>query len=514
MEKKNFVFACLNLIEYYQDIYSNGVILDKIVNTCKNQDMSELCRFRVFLDSCMVTLNKEKTVDTYSSKCDFEGFFRHVNNDSKPFRFINPDNLRKVSHFFFEEDRVKKEIIVPSDSKISLYYSSKTKDLSIDDQIKIVRNAFAHSQYSSFISDANSGRLLGYSVDNATSDDPNKVESGMVISDVVHVFVLAFYSDYASIGIPYRNTFVCKYSIKDKRNLDYYNFVSVKSSNSSQHLYDGFSAEHPMKVLPLLMNDGSKLFDYIYKNMSEYEICEKPLEDIVTKEQIDSVCQKYNIPCTDTLINNPFKQDIMRLVSNTQQMVSNVLTSVSYLNDALIHYLAGESDYEELISVINEIQNEDGYSVMSNRVGFAILKSWLVAYMLEYEKKCQTAKGKTVTYYSKTGVNLDSLVDYSNVNISTFDCDQNDMQNYIRSNANKPNAAEEYIVKRYRDALMHGQLYVEVNKRNQIVIAFYDRNKRTQTDRIVKITIENLESFVDNILRDLVNRVDSKVNVI
>lgn len=508
---EGYVFTCLRAIKSYQDIYSSGIDTSKIIDLRKDLSIGDLCRFRVFLDSCILTMNKEMIDETYTRKCDFDGFLNHINNDSDNHGLMNPVQLRTKGNYFLEVDKVKNKINIPADNKIRIYYSLKNSPIDLTEQIKVIRNAFAHSQYSTFICDEGTQYLLGYIIDNAESDDETQVESGFVISDVIHRLILSYFSSNPNFGIPYRVAFINKRSVFSKELLEYYNQVSVKPSVSSQYSYDGFSNEHPMKNISLLLNNENILFEYIDDNSSEFEITEQPLENIITIEKIENICRQYSIPSTGIFESDSNMQDIVRLFSDTDNMVSNILTSVSYMNDVLISYSLKEINFETFSMAIEEIRNEDGGSIVSNRIGFALLYSWLIAHMLEYEKKCETAKNKTIIYRSKSGDNLDKLIDYSKLDTSCFDYDQQDYQNYIRSNAHNPFASKEYVMKRYRDALMHGQLKIEVNNSNQLVVAFYDIDKRRQRPKIVKVPIEELEQFIHDTINDSLSNVDSQV---
>lgn len=502
MVYKNYIFACLDAITKYEKIYSNGIDLNEIIASSSELEVADLSRFRVFLDTCMLTLNKEKMDEDFENKCDFESFLRHINVDETSYRSIYPVILRDRAHYFFEDELVKRTIIIPDNKEIAFYYSSGSASITAKKQIEIVRKAFAHSQYSDFSQDENTGYLLGYSVDNAKDDNINRVETGKVISDVIHTLVLTFYSDYPSIGIPYQISYILPHSIKNEIDLTYNNLILIKPSKTSRYVYDGFSDEHPMIKIPLLFNanDLKAFYKYIAENKTELEITEIPLDSIFNHEQFTAISSRYNLNVNDTRIENILYFDTTRIVSDPETMISNALTSVAYLNDMLIYYLCGWIDRNNLLAAIKEIHDEDAMSVVSNRIGFVLMKSWLVAYMWEYEKKYQTARDKTIKYYSKSGRELDKLFDCSLIDISLFDYNQNQLNNYVRSNSHNSHAAEEFVMKRFRDALMHGHLKVETNNNNQLVVAFYDINKDTQITKIVKIAIEDLEDFLEKII--------------
>ena len=510
MENQNYIFAILDAINRYKEKYENGVDINEIINTCKGLKVIDLSRLQVFIDACMLTLNKERMEGNFISKSNIESYLNHINNDTESHRYITPSELRNAANYFFGCEKVKNRIIIPNDRKIALYYPSKISTFDVMDHINIIRNAFAHSQYSSFHNEKDTGCLIGYSVDNADSDDPNKTVTGLVINEVIHDFVLTFYSANPNIGIPFNLSYVLLYSLKKDTKTDYLNLVHIKPNASCNQSYDGFNNEHVMKKIPSSLLAGlDEFYKCISDNKAELEITEVPLDSVITFEQLDSVCVKYGIPNNGTIFDNPYKQDIVRLITNPEHMISNVLTSVSYLNDALIVYLLCSDDTKRLSSIVKEIRDEDALSVVSNRIGFALLKSWLIAYMLEQNKVSQTARNQTTTYYSNNGDVLNELIDFSLINIFLFDYDQNDMDNHVRSNAQNPYAAEDYVMRRFRDALMHGHLKVEINNINQLVVAFYDVNKKNNKTKIIKIAIEDLENFLETIITNIKKNVDS-----
>ena len=78
------------------------------------------------------------------------------------------------------------------------------------------------------------------------------------------------------------------------------------------------------------------------------------------------------------------------------------------------------------------------------------------------------------------------------------------MQNHINSNKTNPNAKKEFILKRFRNSLSHGGVRIETSTSNQIVIAFDDVNPKTKKVKSIRISLEELEKFVntDKILSD------------
>jgi hypothetical protein len=74
---------------------------------------------------------------------------------------------------------------------IALYYPFPPCNISYKEQAKIIMNAFAHSQFSSFFRNMSSGIISYYLADNA-DNHASSTYHGMIIEETVHEWIRAF----------------------------------------------------------------------------------------------------------------------------------------------------------------------------------------------------------------------------------------------------------------------------------------------------------------------------------
>lgn len=74
LEPKDSIVDYLNnnfkMIDYYQELYYDGIIIDELINKLKqgqfdNLSIIDLNRFRIFLDAALLTFNNEKVYNVY-----------------------------------------------------------------------------------------------------------------------------------------------------------------------------------------------------------------------------------------------------------------------------------------------------------------------------------------------------------------------------------------------------------------------------------------------------------------
>lgn len=84
-------------------------------------------------------------------------------------------------------------------------------------------------------------------------------------------------------------------------------------------------------------------------------------------------------------------------------------------------------------------------------------------------------------------------LDLQSLNISMFSYNKEFLDRYIESNIKKKNQLHNYIIERMRNALMHGNINIAVNKKNQVIIIFSDiYNNREEK---IEISLEDLKIF-------------------
>ena len=82
----NYLNNNLVLINEYQNLYFQEINIDKIIERFRTGEIIkhngfDYGRFRVFIDSCLLLLNKEKLNDYYKNGYSFKEFIREVEND-------------------------------------------------------------------------------------------------------------------------------------------------------------------------------------------------------------------------------------------------------------------------------------------------------------------------------------------------------------------------------------------------------------------------------------------------
>ncbi|MCW0988889.1 MAG: hypothetical protein E6871_00450 [Streptococcus anginosus] len=133
------------MIDYYQDIYHDEIVIDELINKLKqgqfdNLSIIDLNRFRIFLDAVLLTFNNEKVYNAYlKDKFAFQPFFDRL-NDSKLFIRERPflENHKKYLNNLFK---------IRINKFDSFFYSLDGEDRRVWDQFKIVRNAYSHMKY-------------------------------------------------------------------------------------------------------------------------------------------------------------------------------------------------------------------------------------------------------------------------------------------------------------------------------------------------------------------------------
>ena len=205
LESKDSIVDYLNnnfkMIDYYQELYYDGIIIDELINKLKqgqfdNLSIINLNRFRIFLDAVLLTFNNEKVYNVYlKDKFAFQPFFDRL-NDSKLFIRERPflkDYKKYLNNLF--KIRINKFD--------SFFHSLDGEDRRVWDQFKIVRNAFSHMQYGFYANDS-TGFLSNFSIYN--HDNGQTKEIGFVFEPILHLFIQQFFSNYSTSGISYKHS--------------------------------------------------------------------------------------------------------------------------------------------------------------------------------------------------------------------------------------------------------------------------------------------------------------------
>lgn len=503
MSNSNYLFSIRDSIELYQNLLINGNNVEAIFENLRryrsNIEIINLSRFRIFLDSCMVKVNKEKMESDFANKFSYAAFLERIKKESTNQNGIFPDIIKQKIKAVERLLLIDKYEFFSGNLDVALFYPIPTQSFDADQQAKIIRNAFAHSQFSSFRNDSDSRQIQYFTVDNFDSSRSCSIH-GIVIEEIVHEWIRAFFSNSPICGIPYKHTFFTVEVNDNNEIIDNPIWVTLSLSDTYSEVYDGYTTSHPMKEIANYMC-GELLSSYISENKDVFIISKQYLYDCISKDKLLGMCNHYikirATEFTDDLLLKKSVCDAVKTILDPDTQISNFVFSLSYLNDAIIQWVLAKDD-SKLKKALEEIQQDDDESILSFRIGFAVLSSWLVAYILELDKESTSASNKTIQYFSSNGVPMSIHFDYSKIDISGFVYDANDANNYIRSNNSSSNALVEYVLKRFRDALMHGSVKIEIDEKNQINIVFIDISPKNKKIRELRISLEQLEKFIDN----------------
>lgn len=200
----NYINNNLVLINEYQKLYIDGINIGKLIERFRTEEIImhngfDYGRFRVFIDSCLLLLNREKLNDYYKNRYSFKEFIKEVKNDI---------HLKKYFEF------IRQESLINDISNICLYHSLENKEKKPWDQIMTIRNSMAHMQYGNFCLQEN-GTLIFYWLYN--KDNGIRKDSGIVFECILHELIQRFFNNYSS-GLLFKNTFfqdiLCDYERK------------------------------------------------------------------------------------------------------------------------------------------------------------------------------------------------------------------------------------------------------------------------------------------------------------
>lgn len=187
-QMNNYLNNNIVLINMYENLYANGIRIDEIIQMFKKGEFAQYSgfdfgRFRVFVDGCLLLLNKEKLNRYYKDEYCFAKFIDKVSDDPQLIPYIN----------YIQNEDLFSEI-----EDVGLYHSMEGKAKRTWDQVWTIRNALAHMQYGNF-QFQESGQLICYYLYN--KDKGVRKDVGIVFEPILHEFVKSFFSNY-SFGIP------------------------------------------------------------------------------------------------------------------------------------------------------------------------------------------------------------------------------------------------------------------------------------------------------------------------
>ena len=276
----NYLNNNIVLINMYENLYANGIRIDEIIQMFKKGEFAQYSgfdfgRFRVFVDGCLLLINKEKLNRYYKDEYCFAKFIDKVSDDPQLIPYIN--YIRNEDLFSEIED-------------VGLYHSMEGKAKRIWDQVWTIRNALAHMQYGNF-QFQESGQLICYYLYN--KDKGVRKDVGIVFEPILHEFVKSFFSNY-SFGIPFRNTFFMKYSMKNMRKTLRMRYYEITSLKGVDEVYNGYS-ENSIANLIKRMNDMVDLPAYLSDNKNKFDIKEYKISEKINENHFRRIAKNYEL---------------------------------------------------------------------------------------------------------------------------------------------------------------------------------------------------------------------------
>lgn len=460
----NYINNNLVLINEYQNLYLHEISIDKLIEGFRTEEIImhngfDYGRFRVFIDSCLLLLNKEKLNNYYKNRYSFKDFIKEVEND------INLKDYYEL---------IKQEQLTSDISNICLYHSFENKKKNPWDQVMTIRNAMAHMQYGYFSSQKN-GTMIYYYLYN--KDHGIRKDSGIVFEWVLHELIQRFFSNYSS-GLLFKYTFFSRYSFRlRKKSIWKYYFYEITPKICNENLYNGYN-QGIMSKLAKVSQDNKKLLRFLKENNERINVKELELNRTIKIRNYKKIAKKLKLQTRDDYIYG------LKAFLDFEGELSNFLIHISQLNNVFYSYCT-KRDSENVTQ--NEIEKykkqleksllelrEDKNAKISFKIGFVYLYAMNFALRTEdddYEE-----------------------LKYQELNVSKFKYQKENWIQYSQRNKTQNCLFPRYIVERMRNSLMHGNIEILLNNKGKIEFIFRDKyNKR---DEVISIILEDLEEFL------------------
>lgn len=460
----NYINNNLVLINEYQNLYLHEISIDKLIEGFRTEEIImhngfDYGRFRVFIDSRLLLLNKEKLNNYYKNRYSFKDFIKEVEND------INLKDYYEL---------IKQEQLTSDISNICLYHSFENKKKNPWDQVMTIRNAMAHMQYGYFSSQKN-GTMIYYYLYN--KDHGIRKDSGIVFEWVLHELIQRFFSNYSS-GLLFKYTFFSRYSFRlRKKSIWKYYFYEITPKICNENLYNGYN-QGIMSKLAKVSQDNKKLLRFLKENNERINVKELELNRTIKIRNYKKLAKKLKLQTRDDYIYG------LKAFLDFEGELSNFLIHISQLNNVFYSYCT-KRDSENVTQ--NEIEKykkqleksllelrEDKNAKISFKIGFVYLYAMNFALRTEdddYEE-----------------------LKYQELNVSKFKYQKENWIQYSQRNKTQNCLFPRYIVERMRNSLMHGNIEILLNNKGKIEFIFRDKyNKR---DEVISIILEDLEEFL------------------
>ena len=460
----NYLNNNLVLINEYQNLYFQEINIDKLIEGFRTEDIImhngfDYGRFRVFIDSCSLLLNKEKLNNYCKNRYSFREFIKEV---------------EKVTYLKDYFEFIKQEPLTSDISNICLYYSFENKKKNPWDQVMTIRNAMAHMQYGCFFPQEN-GTIIYYCLYN--KDQGIRKDSGIVFECVLHELIQRFFSNYSS-GILFKNTFFSRYSFRlQKKSIWKYYFYEITPKICNENLYNGYN-QWIMNDLAKVSTDNKKLLLFLQKNKDKINVREFELNKIIKIRDYKKIAKKLKLQTRDEYFYG------LKTFLDFETVLSNFLVHIGQLNNVLYSYCT-KRDSENVTQ--NELQEykkqleksllelrEDENAKISFKIGFVYLYAMNFALRTEDDD------------YKK--------LKYQELDVSKFKYQKENWVQYSQRNKTQNCILQKYIVERMRNSLMHGHIEILLNNKGEIEFIF--RDKYNQREEVISIILEDLEEFL------------------
>ena len=327
-------------------------------------------------------------------------------------------------------------------------------------------------QYGNFMLQQPSGMMIYYYLYNKNKGI--RKDWGIVFEPILHDFIHAFFSNY-SYGIPFKETFFLKYSIKKKKRTWKYLFYEITYNDKKTKKYNGFN-DNLMRDLINLLPDFQKIVDFLKKNNGNFNIKERSIYKYEYRYR--KLAKKLKLKGKSEYYYG------LKTILSFETELSNFLVHIGRLNEVLYNYCIIRDSrmysVQELQVYKKQLGNqlaelkEDNNARVAFELGFEYLK--IINFVLRIED--------------------DDYVkfDYSNVDISMFEFDDKKMFEYISHNHIEENKEQHYIIERMRNALMHGNIDLELRRDGEPVFLFIDSHNTRR--EIIKIPYTKLKLFL------------------
>lgn len=459
---QNYLYNNLILIKEYQKMYENRIDIENIISKLKEKklvtyDGFDYGRFRVYLDSCLLLLNKEKLNIYYKNSYDYKGFFNEVKKHNE-------------LHNYFEF--IKNEKITSAIEGEHLYYSLEGKKKSPWDQVATIRNAMAHMQYGHFMSQEKSGMMLYYFLYN--KHNGVRKDSGIVFEPILHEFIHVFFSNY-SYGILFKNTFFSYYSFERGRKTKNINYYEITYKNNNMEKYNGYNGSL-MSELASIVRSSRNIFNFLENHRDELNINE------ISIRKISNISSYRNLAKRMKIVDRNEYAYMLKTFFDFETELSNFLIHISKLNDVLYQCSVIRNIFEDSkLEIYNkEFENallelkEDENSRFAFDIGFMYLKAMNFVLRIEDDDYVEFK--------------------YDDVDVSNFIYEKELLDKYVENNNILKDELQHYIIERMRNALVHGNIGISLSEKGEVRFIFLDiYNKREEK---IEIYYDDFNKFL------------------